>query len=144
MQAASLLEYRQPAVASTPAELEYLDDLRHVTEFVAWLRCQQAHGWWLVIEIDELYEAWSDQQKLPLMPRQKLRQIMLALPGIEKSRRRLSGPVLSSLAARSGLDRATVYWIPHSEPVAGPWPARGQRVAGQWPVSDRALASNAV
>jgi len=116
-------------------------ELEVCTDFVIWMRTQEAHGWWAAIEIDELLEAFCQARGLCPPPRDRARRLMCSVPGVVRERRRLSGPAFERLARLTGLDRATLYWIPTSDPVPGPWSAMARPEPKPWPAAGRAATA---
>ena len=106
-------------------------------EFVAWLRSEDGHGWWAASEIDTLLKHYCEERGLTPPAKAKARNLMLHVPGVYRERHRLTGPVFARIARATGQERATVYWIPPSEPVAGPWPVSDRSTTGQRLVNDR-------
>ena len=105
--------------------------------FITWMREQGCHGWWATIEIDEYFEAYCDIQGEDCLPHDRAKTLMLQVPGVRRKRTRLTGPAFKRIARATGMERATLYWIPTSRPVGGPWVARGWPVGGQGPARDQ-------
>jgi hypothetical protein len=64
------------------------------------------------------------------------RQLMMNVPGVYRKKHRLKG-VFSDIARATGLERATLYWIPPAETIRGPWPDQGRPHAAPEPAQDR-------
>lgn len=107
--------------------------------FITWMREQGCHGWWATIEIDEYFEAYCDIQGEDCLPHDRAKTLMLQVPGVRRKRTRLTGPAFKRIARATGLERATLYWIPSSKPLNFPGMARGWPVAGQGPARDRTV-----
>lgn len=105
-------------------------------EFIAWMRSEEGHGWWAASQIDELMALFCREHGYTPPPKAKARQLMLHVPGVYRERHSLTGPVFEHIVEATGQTRATVYWIPPSEAVTGPWQGNDLSATCQRPVSD--------
>lgn len=122
--------WRDHKIVSPSAQRQTDIEFAVCFDFVSWMRSEGADGWWASTEIDELLESYCDRRGLTPPPRDRARKLMTRIPGVLRERRRLTGPALERLARVTGLTRATVYWIPPSRPVPGPWTVQARAAAG--------------
>lgn len=102
-----------------------------IIEFVDWVRTQDAQGWWLADEIDEMIEMFCDCAGYLPPPRDRARNLIVRVPGVIKERKRLTGSEFVHIARRTKLDRATLYWIPPNRPATGHGPGPGHAQKAQ-------------
>jgi len=108
-------------VAPAPEEYRPVAEDRVAADFVAWMREHDGDGWWAACEIDELFVQFCKEQDRPRLRLDTLRSLMLNVPGVYRKRHRLRG-AFEDIGRATGLERATLYWIPPSETIVGPWP----------------------
>ena len=90
------------------------------------MRNNNATGWWLPEEIDEMIESFCEAEAYPCPARDRARAALAKVPGIERKRVRLTRPEFADLSRRTHLERSVVYFIPLA--LAKPWPAPGQPI----------------
>jgi len=111
------------------------------SDFIAWMRSEDGHGWWAASELDLILDHYCEERGLTPPPKARARNLMLRVPGVYRKRHHLSGPTFARVAKATGLSRAVVYWIPPSaEAVPGPWKGPGSDQAG--PDKDRPVTDD--
>lgn len=127
-------------VAPAPETYVAVSEQAIADDFIAWLREHDGAGWWATCEVVKLFEQFCLECDRPRLNMDRLRSCMLKYPGVYRARHRLRG-AFEDIGKATGLERATLYWIPPSEPVAGPWPDPDRSPAGPCPDTGQPLAS---
>lgn len=122
-------------VVSAPEAYRDVSEANIVRNFIAWMRKHDGDGWWAACEIDKLFAQFCTEERWPLLNFNIARQLMMNVPGVYRKKHRLKG-VFSDIARATGLERATLYWIPPAETIRGPWPDQDRSYAAPEPAQD--------